>query len=566
MIARGTNCADSAVVTRRRFAPLLLALIAASGLAACFKSVDEHKETESEVVSREAESHGQVALPPPIARDLPAIQQRDTLVALLTFNSTTYFLYRAEPLGYEYELLKAYAAEHDLVLKTKLVLSIDSMFVMLNRGEGDIVAARLIPQAGDSGRVSYSSALYLAAPSLVQRVEDPRVAATKLPAAVDTVVKQAAPPVAGAVTVEAKAIEKPVELRNRKVTLPPRSPFRETLLELEDSIGDISVVELKAGASTETLIRDVARGAVQYTVADSNLAKLQEGVFTNISIRPVLGRQRSVAWAVRRNAPQLQQSINQWLADPKTKSRLSLLYRKYFIDSRSYAERADAKYLTSVTRSLSEYDGLFRFYAPKIGWDWRLLASQAYQESRFKSDAKSWAGARGLMQVMPATGRQYGVTRLDDPEENLRAAAKYLEWLTSYWSKHVGDPGERLKFILASYNVGLGHVEDAQRLALANGHNDHFWNDVAYWLLQLSKREYYTQPVVKYGYARGIEPVQYVSIILDRYEHYRQFVVDSAVVGSVSTPSGVVPLEKALRVRDSGVVPLGKVLRGHGLD
>src|SRR5205085_2926212 len=96
------------------------------------------------------------------------------------------------------------------------------------------------------------------------------------------------------------------------------------------------------------------------------------------------------------------------------------------------------------------------------------------------------------------------------------------------WTKHIRDPGERVKFILASYNSGLGHVEDAQRLSLSKGNSDIHWNDVAYWMLQLSKREFYTDPVVKYGYVRGMEPVSYVSVIMDRYEHYRQFVVDSA--------------------------------------
>jgi membrane-bound lytic murein transglycosylase F len=112
-----------------------------------------------------------------------------------------------------------------------------------------------------------------------------------------------------------------------------------------------------------------------------------------------------------------------------------------------------------------------------------------------------------------------------NPEENVRGAMRFIRWLTRYWDKRIEDDGERLKFILASYNTGAGHVEDAQRLAEKHGDNPKRWVDVAYWLMQKSKREIYTDPVVKYGFSRGVEPVTYVTVILDRYDHYRQYVV-----------------------------------------
>jgi membrane-bound lytic murein transglycosylase F len=151
-----------------------------------------------------------------------------------------------------------------------------------------------------------------------------------------------------------------------------------------------------------------------------------------------------------------------------------------------------------------------------------------YQESRFKPTARSWAGATGLLQLMPATGRQFGVRNPNDPQQNVAGAVRFLQWLTRYWTARIPDPEERLKFILASYNTGAGHVEDAQRLAEANKDNPKRWADVSYWLLQKSKREVYRNPVVKYGFSRGIEPVTYVAIILDRFAHYKQFVVDPA--------------------------------------
>jgi len=174
---------------------------------------------------------------------------------------------------------------------------------------------------------------------------------------------------------------------------------------------------------------------------------------------------------------------------------------------------------------LSEFDDVLRSAAASIGWDWRLLASQAYQESRFDAAALSWAGAQGLLQLMPATARELSVSDPWDPRENAMGAARYLQWLAeNYWDEEIAEPGERLKFIFASYNAGAGHVMDARRLAEVEGDDPDSWADVAYWLLQKSHAGVYNRPEVRHGFCRGLEPVQYVARILDRFSHYRQFV------------------------------------------
>ena len=159
--------------------------------------------------------------------------------------------------------------------------------------------------------------------------------------------------------------------------------------------------------------------------------------------------------------------------------------------------------------------------AKGIGWDWRLLAAQVAQESRFDPRARSWAGARGLLQLMPRTAREVGVRNPNDPSQNVAGGVRYLAMLSDAWEDEIPDEAERLKFVLASYNAGRGHVLDAQRLAEKHGDDPHVWEDVAYWLLQKSKPSVYRDRVVRYGYVRGLEPVQYVSRILERYDRYR---------------------------------------------
>ena len=467
-----------------------------------------------------AKAQRKAEMGPSVWLDLSAIKARDTLIVLAPYNSTTYFLYRAEPLGFEYELLKKFAEDLGVTLQMVVVAERDSMFKLLRAGKGDIVAARLMPAPEDSGLVRYTRALYTTQPVLVQRSTGVS----------DTVVADTAPTLAGTATpvtpppatpVRVRQIQRPSDLQGQRVDVPEQSAFTRTLIELADTLtGDIHVVEVDA--SSEALIRAVSEGTVRFTVAQGNLADISSDHYTNLSVRPVLGEAAPIAWAVRPNAPQLLATLDQWIANAGNQKVLARLYAKYFIHSAGYHARVESPFLASETGRLSEYDTLFKEGAKKIGWDWRLLASQAYQESKFKPQARSWAGATGLLQLMPRTAAEFKVRNSNDPKENVAGAVRFLDWLTNYWTKRIDDPDERLKFILASYNTGSGHVEDAQRLARQAGDDPTKWADVSYWLLQKSKKEVYTNPVVKYGYSRGIEPVNYVSIILERFNHYRQ--------------------------------------------
>lgn len=484
------------------------------------------------LASEDASIWGNPAPPtiPPIDRDWRQIAARDTLVLLAPYNSTTYFLYRGEPMGYEYELIRRFARANDLYLQTRVVRDRDSLFYLLNRGDGDIAAARLIPEISDSARVAFTNGIYQTRPVLVQQELPPQ--AVDFPEPLDTLLaQQQAQPVGDdfaplpQVTLEAQLIESPEELSGHSIHIPSESAYFETLVELADTVtGDIEVVRVRGGVDDEELIRRVARGEIELTVSQENLAQLRESYYQNIAVQPTMGRMHSIAWAVRTNAPTLRQKLNAFLATERRKARFNALYQKYFVDRRGFLERAASEYLTSSTGRLSPYDDLFKKYAPEVGWDWRLLASQAFQESRFKPRAKSWAGAAGLLQLMPRTARQFGVRDRYDPEDNVRGAAKFLVWLENYWDDKIPDQRERLKFIIASYNAGIGHVGDARRLAQKYGANPDVWDEVSYWMLQKSKRKYYKDPVVRYGFARGLEPVHYVAIILERYDHYRQFV------------------------------------------
>jgi membrane-bound lytic murein transglycosylase F len=470
--------------------------------------------------------------PDPVERDWAEIQAYDTLVVLTMTNSTTYFLYRGEPMGFEYELLQRFASDHDVHLRLEVSQDTLELFHQLNLGGGDLVAARLVPRMIDEEWIAFTEELYRTPPVLVQRTAPP--SELDLPEVVDTVIgsETVAAPSREPQQIPVRLVSEPGQLADATVHVGSHSAYYDRLIEIQDSItGDIQIVEVE-GAANEALIRQVARGEIELTIAPENVADLRREYYTNITVQPVIGPEYRVAWAVRQNAPELLGALNAWLAEQHASGVVEQLYRKYFIDRRGYQARHEAEYLTEPTAQLSQYDDLLRQHAPEIGWDWRLLAAQTMQESRFDPRARSWAGAQGLLQLMPGTAREVGVGNVWDPEQNVRGGVRYLAGLIRTWTPDIPDEDERLKFVLASYNVGRGHVLDAQRLTEKHGGNPLVWDEVAYWLLQKSKREVYSDPVVRHGYARGLEPVTYVAKILDRWAHYRQLVTDPAVPGA----------------------------------
>src|SRR6266550_1292698 len=471
----------------------------------------------------------------PITRDLADIKQRGTLTVLAPYNSTTYFIYRGEPLGYEYELLQSFAKAQGLDLKMVVVADTRSLFSILNSGEGDIAANRIVPTPENETDVWFTRALYRTEPVLVQQDEPPAKAGKGTEKAMAPGPADQLPEV----DIQARLITKPSQLSGQTVTLPEQSPYARTLVELSDEIaGDIHVVEIGGQMPDEALAEKVAKGEVQLTVMQKNLADLKEAEFKNLKVRPVISKSHSIAWAVRKNSPELMQALNSWIEKKQNGSLFDKLYQKYFIDRRNYLERVESGFLTSTTGKLCAYDDLLKQNANDINWDWRLLASQAFQESRFKPDAHSWAGAVGLMQLMPATAKQYGVKDALDPADNVQGAVKFLKWLDGFWRERVTDDIERLKFVLASYNCGAGHVQDAQRLTEKYGGNPQSWDDVSYWLLQESTQQYSADPVVRFGFCRGLEPVNYVTHILGRYDRYKQFVARRYVREPLGTEPG----------------------------
>lgn len=228
----------------------------------------------------------------------------------------------------------------------------------------------------------------------------------------------------------------------------------------------------------------------------------------------------ATSWLVRSDAADLADALDDWFGDGVEVS-VEKLERKNMQQRLEVRRKVRSPYISREKGIISTYDRYFKEAATAVGWDWRLIAAQCYQESGFDPNAQSWAGASGLMQIMPATAAQYSLPRelIFHPAENVATAARILRHLQGTFSS-IADPAERLKFVLASYNAGPGHIFDAQALARKYGKNPQSWDDVGEFVRGLSQPRYYRDPVVKHGYMIGNETYNYVYSILDRWAQY----------------------------------------------
>ena len=437
---------------------------------------------------------------------LKKIFREGKLVATTDYNSTNYFIYRGEPMGFQYELLKSFAEYLNVKLEVQILNDLDESFSCINSFDCDLIALGLTVTKERSKFVDFTEPFTQTRQMLIQKKpENWRSYPTWE-------------------SLEQSLLRNPLDLAGKTIHIQKNTSYLQRLKNLSDEIGaDIIIVEHE-DATVEELITMVAEGEIEYTICDEHIALVNQKYNPDIDVKTAISFPQNIAWAVRKGSTGLLDTINSWLESYKKSKTYAFLYNKYFKNTRT-VNYARSDYFSPTGGKISPYDNLIKKYSSIIDWDWRLLASLIYQESRFYPDAKSWAGAFGLMQLMPHTAERFGVDSLSPPEDQIRAGVSFIKMLDQQLSPKIEDKDERTKFVLASYNAGIAHVYDARRLAEKYERNPNIWeHNVDYFLLNKSKPEYYNDSVVKYGYCRGDEPYNFVYDILDRYQHYKNMI------------------------------------------
>ncbi len=434
---------------------------------------------------------------------LNEVKGRGRLIAMTDYNSINYFLYRGEPMGYQYEKLKLLANYLDVKLEVKISHDITKSFDELNSGEVDLIAIGLTVTQIRREKINFTMPHSQTRQVLIQRKpQNWRNMKTWD-------------------QVEKHMIRNTLDLADKTIYVQKGSVFYSRLESLANEIGD-TINIIQDDREVEELITAVAKGEIDYTVCDEHMALVNEKYYTNLDVQTPVSFPQNLAWAVQMGCDSLKNEIDSWLNTFQESAAESYIYNKYFRSPRQI-NIAKSEYHSVRGGKISKYDNIIKEISEKNGWDWRLLASLIYQESRFHPSVKSWVGAFGIMQLMPATAQIYGVDSTSSVEEQIAAGVKFIKWLDRQLPETIDDPEERTKFILAAYNVGIAHIYDGRRLAEKYGKDPNKWTDnVDYFILNKSNPKYYRDSVVRYGYARGTETYNFVIEILYRYEHYKK--------------------------------------------
>jgi len=443
-----------------------------------------------------------------VPADLTKIKERGVLRVITEYNSISYFIYKDQVVGFDYEIMERFA--ESIGVRTEYIIAHNhqEMYNFLKQGKGDIIATGLY-NTHEAG-VAYSIPYRKSEQVLVQRKSGKYFRKSD------------------STSVYYQALKEIRALDNKDIFLTLNAPYIAQIKAIADTLGfNININLISDERSIEDLINAVADAEIDYTIADKDLALNNNAFLGNLDLSIQFGKEKDLHYATRKSSKELQIILNEWLSHFIKSNEYKSIFGKYFKFDKKFIDSFDEQeYLTKG--QISVYDNIIQYFAKSINWDWRLVAALMYQESKFDPNATSWAGAKGLMQVMPGTAHQMGLnTGLYQPEQNIQVGTKYLQYLEQFW-KDIPDFTQKIKFILASYNAGVGHIQDAARLAKKYGYSDTEWDgNVEYFILYKSNPKFYNDRVVKYGYARGNETFNYVRNIVKKYFYYTENINDS---------------------------------------
>lgn len=451
----------------------LIILIAIFSLFSCVKSDINPLEEEQEIVFH---------------RDLEEIVTSDTLRVATMRGATSYFLFRKDKMGYNYELISNFAKHSNLKLSTQLVDTEQELIHLLSTGEVDLIAYNLYESKELKNDFHFVFPQFKSHQVLIQ-------------------------------SQGRNSLLDASDLVGKDVHVKENSIFHKRLKNLNEEIGGtINIIFTADSLTNDELIEMVLNNEIQYTTAYYSDASIHRIYNQKLDYHVPVGFTQRSGWLIRKNTPELLAAYNDWSKLAATKRLQQRLESKYKNRNPHLAGRK----IRIPDDAISPYDSLFRKYAPEIDWDWRLLASLAFHESTFDSTTISPRGAAGLMQLMPRTAEKYGIDSISifSPEENIKASVAYINDLNKLF-KGIENNDERIKFVLAGYNGGPYHVVDAMSLAEKYGKNPHIWYDnVEYFLGQKKIPDFFQDSVVKYGSFNARETVRYVENILSTYEKY----------------------------------------------
>ncbi len=409
---------------------------------------------------------------------LEQIKTKGELVVLTRNAATTYYESREGYLGVEYEMAKAFADSLGVKIRFITKEDVSDLFASMSEGDADLVAAGLTQT---KAREKY----YLFGPTY------------------QTVTQQLVCHRGG------KKPKKIKDLAGLNIKVPLFSSYVNQLEKIKLKFPDVKW-EAVEDIDTESLLAQVWAKKIDCTIADDNIVAINRRYYPELSVRFDVTEPEPLAWLLPNNADDLQNELEDWFESYTDSGKLDDVMHRYY----GYIERFDyvdvRAYQRKIKSDLPEYIKTFKNAAKNYNVSWTLLAAQAYQESHWQPKAKSPTGVRGMMMLTRTTAKELGIKNRLDPVASIMGGAYYLNKLRKRLPDTVIEPN-RTWLALAAYNVGMGHIWDARKLAKKLNKNPDSWQELATVLPLLSNKKYYKK--LKHGYARGLEPVNYVKNI-----------------------------------------------------
>lgn len=424
----------------------------------------------------------------------------DTLKVLTLYGPTSYFLYRGEEMGIDFENIRKFANEEGMTLEMTTVYTVSDLIDSLKTGRFHMAAYPVPFIAEFNEEVLHCGPTEISNQVLVQKTGKDKITDV-------------------------------TQLVGKDIYVEKNSKFEYRLENLNEELGGgINIMSIDNDTIvSEDFLQMIHEGKIDYAVIDSQIASLYQKHYPDLDTSLRLSTDQKASWAVALGLDSLAMKLDRWENQFHTSDFLRNIYKDYY--DRSLMEGVDynLKYFKSLNiekgNPVSKYDAIFKKQAPVADMDWQLLAAIGYCESNFNPTAASRFGAYGLMQVMPSSAAAMGVDpgSLSSPDANVRAAALILKMLNNSLVNKVIDPQERLKFVVASYNSGLGHIYDAMAIAQKVGLDPQKWHgNVSVAALMKARPEYYNAPEVKHGYFRGRETVDFVDNVTGIYSYLKK--------------------------------------------
>jgi len=410
-------------------------------------------------------------------RTLKQVYRSGKIRVITRNNANCYYIYQDQPMGFEYELSREFAKYLGVALEIKIASQWKRMIPEIIEGKGDFIAAGMTITPNRQQHVQFTTAYIKVQQHIIVRRKNRRIKT------------------AG-------------DLAGKTVDVREGTSYQRQLEILRQSGIDVHI-RLHADTPTESLIRQVAEGRIEVTIADSNIAKLNRRYYPGIRIAGAISGPQVLAWAFHPQARRLADQANAFFAEIQRNGVFGKIYSRYYDNVDVYDYTDLQGFHRRIKTRLPLYIDIIRRIADDHRIDWRLLVALIYQESHFDPTATSSAGAAGMMQLLPDIARNMEVKNIFDPTENIRAGVKHLKRFYDFYDK-APDP-DRLYIALAAYNIGMGHILDARNLARSKNLDPNKWSSLVHTLPLLSKEKYYQKTI--YGYCRGTEPVSFVQKI-----------------------------------------------------